>query len=438
MNKPSGNLGRETVGLRRARLKRQQVKRLLSGRLLLVGLDLGKKRHAAWFADSADLAPIRRFMLDHSHEGMAKLLVQAEHDREARDLEGVVVFFEATSSFWQNVAKVLDTRGVPYRTVSSLSVARQREIEHLTYAKGDYRDAALIVRLGANGQWLHRTLETSSLWLQLRALALEHEVMLDAEKADKNRVRSLLELACPELLECFADPLKQTARALLKRLTHSFTSIPSSYTVLADQAAQVTGYRLQRSKIRRLIALLQARPSFGVEETLPSTLARVGYAVQRYELLHEQRQDIRAKLVELYDTTPYRQVLDTIPGVTPENQALLLGLIGDPARYDRATCLVKLAGIEPRENHSGMAQGSSSISHRGTAALRAILHRIVMGAMLGNPELKAYMKRIRQRPKNPLAYRQATVATANKYLRIVYRLCISGQPYNPSRLTGNC
>ena len=42
-----------------------------------------------------------------------------------------------------------------YRTVASLSVDRQREIEHLTYAKSDYRDAELIARLGAEGEGLH-------------------------------------------------------------------------------------------------------------------------------------------------------------------------------------------------------------------------------------------------------------------------------------------
>lgn len=424
----------ETVGFRRRREKRERAAAFLAGNPLVVGLDLAKKRHAVWLA-RRDLMPIRRFFVEHSREGLTRLLEKAERDRQAGGLDRLIVFMEPTSYFWQNVANVLEERGVAYRTVSPLAVDRQREIEHLTYAKGDYRDAELIARLGAGGQWLERILDREAVWIELRALAYEHEDLIEAEVAEQLRVRCLLGLAVPEFLETFVDPFGKTARALLRGLARP-SPPPATFAALRERATGVSGHRLVRGKIRALVARLEAAPSFGVERVLAATLERVGLAVDRFDLIAEQRRCLRAHLLKLYDQTPYRKVLDTIPGVGPESHALLLGLIGDPVRYDRATCLVKLAGTEPRENHSGDTEGSHSISRRGRSPLRSVVFRIVFGLARGNAELTAYMARLRKRDKNPLAWHQAMVATGNKYLRLVHTLCTSGHSYNPDKLGG--
>lgn len=422
----------ETAGFRRRREKRERAVAFLGRKPLIAALDLAKKRHAVWLSQG-DHTPIRRFMIENSRAGVATLLEKAEHYRKTRGLDRAIVFMEATSYFWQNVASVLEENGIEYRTVASLAVDRQREIEHLTYAKGDYRDAELIARLGAGGQWLDRVLDRDPIWIELRVLAYEHEDLTEAEVAEQLRLRCLLGLVVPEFLDVFTDPVGKTARALLKRLTRP-APLPATFRELRDRATDVPGHRIMRGKIRELIARLEAAPSFGVERALASTLARIGLAVDRFELLAEQRRDLRARLVKLYEQTPYRTILDTIPGVGPENHALLLGLIGDPKRYDRGTCLVKLAGTEPRENHSGNAEGSHSISRRGRSPLRSVVFRIVFGLARGNAELTAYMNRLRKRDKNPLAWHQAVIATGNKYLRLVHHLCVTGQTYNPEKL----
>lgn len=422
---------RETVGFRRRREKRERAAAFLTGAPLLVGLDLAKRSHAAWLT-TKDLVPIERKMVPHSHAGITALLDHADRVRAKRGLDRTIVFMEATSFFWQNVANVLEARGVAYRTVAPLAVDRQREIEHLTYAKSDYRDAELIARLGGGGQWLHRVLEPDRLYLDLHALAVEHEVLLEAETAEQLRIGALLGVALPEFYEDFKDALGDTARTLLRRL--SVAPLPETYEELVERARTVEGHRLRVGKIRALVGRLEAGPRFGVARTLPSTLTRIGLAVERFETFESQRERLRRSLVELYERTPYRAVLDTIPGVVPESHALTLGFIGDPKRYDRASCLSKLAGIEPRDNESGDAEGAHSISRRGRVGLRSVLYRIIFGCQRGNEQLAGYMKRLRTRENNPLAFHQAAMAAANKYLRLVHHLCVSGEPYDASKL----
>jgi transposase len=424
---------RETVGFRRRRERRERAVAFLAGAPLLVGLDLAKRRHAVWIV-KRDLMPIKRLMVPHSYEGITTLLDLVEVKRNEGGHDRALFFMEATSYFWENVASLLECRGLEYRLVSPLAVDRQREIEHQTYAKGDYRDAELIVRLGQQGQWLERRLERERIWLDLRALAREHEVLLEAEIAERLRVRCLLGLAIPEVFDHFQNPLKKTARALLKRLTRPTCDLPATFAALVERARDVEGHRLARGKLRAFLARLEAGPLFGVERALAPCLARLGLSVDRFEFFAEQREDVRRRLVELYERTPYRRVLDTIPGVGPECHALLLGMIGDPKRYDRATCLAKLAGTEPRENHSGDAEGRHSISRRGQSPLRHLLYRIVSALSLANQELGAYLQRLRKREENPMSWQQAVVATGNKYLRVVHHMCIRDEVYDPAKL----
>jgi transposase len=425
---------RESIGFRRRREKQQAVEQLLAGRPLVVGIDLAKRTHAVWLT-GRDLVPLARFTIRHSRDGVATLLAKARRLCDQHDLERPLVFMEATSHFWRNVANELEENGVVYRLIPPLAVDRKREIEHLTFAKGDFRDAELIARLGVEGNWLRRTLESDPVWIELAALAREHELLVELENRERHRVRNLLEFAVPEFLECFMDPLKLTARAALRLLT---APPARTFAELAERAAQFKGggkgaRRLYKGKARTLAAALEATPSYGVERWLAAALARVGFSVGRFDALGAQRELVRAALGEAYENTGYQRWLDTIPGVDPVTHALILGLIGDPRGYDRGSCLVKLAGLEPRENHSGEVEGSHSISRRGKPLLRLVLFRIVFGFLKANPEFATYIKRLVDRTKNPLTYHQAFVAASNKYLRLVHTLCTNKLAYDPSK-----
>jgi transposase len=372
-------------------------------------------------------------MIPHSREGVLDLLARAEQIRIEGGFDRLLVFMESTSYVWENVIRVLKEREVESRLVSTLAVARQREIEHLTYAKGDYRDAELILGLGINGQWLERSpLDEPQLWRSLRVLANEHETLLKAQIRERQRIRSLIAHAFPEFLEVFKNPLGRKARQLLRSLAQPNESIPGTFAELRDRLKDLKGCRTV--KLAPLVALLELAPPFGVEGALAPGLARVAQALERFDVFEHQRETVSARLLLLYQTTPYCKVLDTIPGVSSESHALLLGFIGDPKRFDRNTALVKFTGIEPRENHSGKGVGSHSISKRGNSRLRHLVHRIAMGFVSGNPELASYLKRLRTREKEPLIWRKALVAVENKYLRVVHTLCVRNRPYCASRL----
>lgn len=427
--------GRESRGIRRRREKRARAAARLRGHPLLVGLDLAQKRHAAWVM-TREKVVVSRFMVLNSREALGTMVERLRRTCEAKGFDRVVLFMEPTSHFWENVANILVELGVEYCLVAPLAVKRQREVEHLTFAKGDYRDAELIALLGANGNVMELHLEGDTVWRACRSLALEYGNAQKAAIAEELRMRALLELAVPEYLEYFKDITSKTSRALLRRLTRPEASVPRTHKELTQRARGVEGYRIMKGKVRSFCAKLEASPTLGVEVALRSSLVRIRYCLDRYECLRDQLEELAGLLEGAYQETPYARHLDSIPSVTPLGFALLLGLTGDPTRYDHGSCLVKFAGLEPRENESGSLEGSHSISRRGLSDLRRVLYGIVLGLSAGNPEFKAYIARLQKRPKNPLKWRQAVVAAGNKFLRLVHRMCTNGESYDPARLAG--
>jgi Transposase IS116/IS110/IS902 family len=74
---------------------------------------------------------------------------------------------------------------------------------------------------------------------------------------------------------------------------------------------------------------------------------------------------------------------------------------GDPARFATPRALVKHAGLCPRENASGAAQGKTSISGRGRPGLWLAAWRAVWAAMPNNPVMAARFVHLTTRQGQP-------------------------------------
>ena len=82
-------------------------------------------------------------------------------------------------------------------------------------------------------------------------------------------------------------------------------------------------------------------------------------------------------------------LVTTISGLTVTGAAAILAETGDPARFTTPQALDGHAGLCPRDNSSGAAQGKTSISGRGRPGLRLAAWRAVQAAMPDNPVMAA-------------------------------------------------
>ena len=182
-------------------------------------------------------------------------------------------------------------------------------------------------------------------------------------------------------------------------------------------------------KIEPLLARIAA------DESLPA-LARELFAEEagEYGRLSEQLRTIEAKLMAWHRADAVSQRLDQIPGVGPLGAAMLVMKTPDPGSFKSARHFAAWIGLTPKDHSTAGKQRLGVITRAGDEALRSTL---VAGALAviqqalrrpdrASPWLVSLLKR--------KAAKEAAVALANRVARIAWRMMLTGEAYDPTRL----
>jgi transposase len=190
--------------------------------------------------------------------------------------------------------------------------------------------------------------------------------------------------------------------------------------------------------------LVAAKGRLGVAEllrrvaeagTVPE-LASEAFAVlaREWEQLARQIRPLDAKLLAWHRRDATSRRLAQIPSVGPVGAALLVLKAPEPASFASARHFAAWMGLTPKDHSTANKRRLGCITHAGDEALRS---NLVVGAT-------ALLKQLRKGkgPRSPwllklLAHKepkQAAVALANKVARIAWRMMVSGEDYDPSRL----
>jgi transposase len=138
--------------------------------------------------------------------------------------------------------------------------------------------------------------------------------------------------------------------------------------------------------------------------------------VQRIDFVGDQLDQAATELRALLETFDEARYLSTLPGIGWVTVAALIAEIGPFDRYRHGRQLVKLAGLQPSRRESGEIAGSTPITKRGRAQLRAIVYMATLSAIQHNPRIKEPYQRLCQRTTRPLSKMQAFGACMTKFL----------------------
>jgi transposase len=419
---------RKSQGQRRQQKRNIQVQQTLGNRSLVIALDLGKEKMDAWFG-KLNKEPLQTMELPCSAEGLAKLLSEAKRLKHTGHFSKVIFAMEPTGHYWMVIAQYLVDHNCTYRLIHPLTVAREREQQRYHRGKCDTFDAWVIASLLIDGKFLKSQLTQDPLWADLRSLAQEVLLMEKFIAADKTRLGSLLERAMPEYKNIFRSGIDgDSFRACLKVLEHYPDPLKLSWPQFLSQVDKhYSKTRLCKVKVQKLYDLLRGS-SLGNHVARRGLFARAARALARIELFEQQEAQTEARLLALYRQTDYVLYLHTLP-TSPINNALLLGLIGDPANYDHARALPKLAGSIPREKQSGSYQGKTPIIKSGRAPIRDVVIRKIIYRLKYRG---LWHTKYQQLLRKGLTTKQAEVALANKYLRSIFVICTRRIAYQPA------
>jgi hypothetical protein len=192
--------------------------------------------------------------------------------------------------------------------------------------------------------------------------------------------------------------------------------------------------RLRREHVGRFLpwmagrlwaAAQPARP----EDQSPAATLRLQFAGQRNRAGTIAVARLDAELAAAFEATGLGWLRGQIRGLGDSQLHNLLALSGDPRRLDDARCMVKLAGSNPTERSSGEQQASGGIHRRGRPLLRLLAHQAAVCLVRHHPDFEARFTELTTRQHRPLHPKQAYIAVANKLLRTLWAMAVSGQPY---------
>jgi transposase len=422
-----------TRGMRRRSEKQARRRERLPANALIAGVDLAKKEAVVVYVRASDRARVGKLRVSCDPAGRAQLITRGRELAAEQDTGPVVLAMEPTSHFWKPLARAAEAAGVDYVLVQGFVVAHARELDDLTRDKTDARDAALIADLAAELRFTETRLSEGP-WAELDLLVAARDARRVERAACLQEMRALLELAWPGLLVACPDLAGTHLQALLRTgLT------PQQVAALPRRRFSAL---LRRHHPRRFLGWMAGRLHAAARDVpdLPETPAaalRWRLAAERVALADAAIAELDARMVELLEQTGYGWLRGQIRGLGEATLAAVLALTGDPARYDDARCLVKLAGTNPTERSSGERDVAGGIHRRGRPLLRYVAYQAAVCLVRHEPEFRARFHELTDRERaNRLEPKQAYVALANKLLRTLWSMALSGRGYEAAIARG--
>jgi transposase len=365
---------------------------------LLVGIDVAKDKHYAFFGTAAGETLYRRLVFENSREGFRKLLAQAEAMKVQEGLTQVVFGMEPTGNYHKPLGEHLMRCGHRVVLVSGVAAHENRKTLDGRWDTNDTRDAANVADLMSQGKCLFYEFGVGPLQDLRNLLSLKRR-WKRIEHGHRVRIRNHLVAKYFPELDRYYEQSESTALGIVH-----WCLDPSEIAGLeyGEFAQRVSSVRRRASQERRLQTIWKM--------AVDSVGCRAGEAVEfearlMVEGLKQVRERIREideKIQEICGQFPEYEYLLTIPGFGPDVSSKVLGALGDPFRFRSGKQVLKLAGLDLSAERSGKTSGSAVavISKRGKGDLRYALYQAAFIASIRDVDfIRYYTDQLRGRER---------------------------------------
>ena len=337
---------------------------------LLVGIDVAKDKHHAFFGTATGHTVAKRLIFDNRRYGFEHLRAFSADLLGRHGLTEVLYGIEPTASYHKPLAEFLLGHGDTVVYVSNVAVKRNRELLDGRWDKNDKKDAANVADLLSQGRFLYydcqeeatrelTTLIRRRMWLRKQI----HRIRM--------RIRNhLVAQYFPELDEHFASE-NVVLCVVRDYLDPRRVAETDNFLFAGDLGGQRTTAR----QYQRLEAIwLAAQHSVGC----PVPEAAQEEARLLVDRLRQFRADVaeaERRIEKVAASFPEYECLCSIPGFGPIVSAMVLSAVGDPHRFESERQVLRLAGLDLAASRSGKTSQTAVpvISKQGKAELRYML-----------------------------------------------------------------
>ena len=408
----------------------RQMRREIRGSAdyLLVGIDVAKERHDAFFGSAQGRTFLKRLSFETTREGFEKLCSHADAIRARHGLTKVAFGLEPTADYHKPLGEYLIRKGHTVVLVAANAVKKNRELLDGRWDKHDAKDAANIADLMAQGKSLFYDLPSSDLQ-ELRGLLSLKRKLKKTEQSYKVRIRNhLIAQYFPEMdayFTCGEGPA--IVRWCLDPKDLSTLPLEEFIRMVSSR----NGGEKQQRRLREVHE--KASASIGCE-THPSVAFEARTLLEALRQLRSTIEETDTRIAEVCRRFPAYPFLLTIPGFGPDVSAKVLGALGDPHRFENYRQVLKMAGLDLSSDRSGKRmEATPVISKRGKADLRYGLYQAALIASNKDLSFMRYFAgKVEGRCREKGIGTKMRVKLAAKMLVIAWTLMKKKEAFNPA------
>jgi transposase len=413
-------------------MKRTQNEKILQikNETLVVGIDIGKETHYARAFDYRGIELAKLLQFANTARGYAAFDEWIENTMRQKGKTEVMVGFEPTGHYWFTLGDHLQRKGHKIGIVNPFHVKRVRELDDNSPTKNDRKDPKTIAMLVKDGRF-REVYIPKDLFQELRESVYERERIQEQLIALSNQIIRWLDIRFPEFSEVIKDWRGKTAWATLRAFPTPAKIVEAGINgIMAKWQGQLK--KPSRKKAEKL--LKAASESVGRTAGAEAAEVALQNMLSQYEMILRQRCELEILMQELLLRVPNAAKILRIKGIGMLTAAIIVSEIGDISRFKDPRQILKMAGLNLRENSSGKHKGKTTIAKRGRKRLREGLFNGMIPMLANNEEFRQLHHRNLTREKNPLNKMQSIIALCGKLIRVLYAILTKGCEYDATKM----
>ena len=402
----------------------RQIRKEIRGskEYMIVGIDVAKEKHYAFFGAATGKTLLRRMIFENSIKGFEKLLSHADSLKVQHSLDKVVFGLEPTGNYHKPLGEHLIKCSRNVVLATGVAVKNNRRMMDNRWDKNDTKDAAVIADLISHGKFLFY--EYASMPIRdLRNLLSLKRRFKKQEHGYKVRIRnSLLAQYFPELDKYYRNCGKQ-GLAIVRWCLDPCVISGLEYDAFARRVApNGRGGIPQQERLRAVWKKSIESIGCAVGESLD---VEAKLMVEGLKYIREAIRYVETKIEEICLDIPEYQYILSIPGFGPDISSKVVAAIGYPYRFDNGRQVLKMAGMDLSAARSGNKSDNVTpkLSKSGKADLRYALYQAALIASCRNIYfMRYYTEKLRGREKEKGIKTKMRVKLAAKMLIIAWTL----------------
>lgn len=398
---------------------------------LIVGIDVAKGKHHAFFGTTLGKTLLRRLIFENTITGFRKLQNQVQALKATHGLEKVVYGLEPTANYHKPLGEYLIRSGATVVLVSGVAVKRNRELLDGRWDKHDDKDAANVADLISQGKCLFYEYPDPRL-RELRSLLALKRKLKKQEHGYRVRIRNQL------LAQYFPELDRFSGRPEMEAIVRwCLNPVQIAELENGEFVKRVAPGRKSLAQQRRLQAIQGlAAESIGCEMG-EGVSVEAQVMIEGIRHIREAIKTTEKKIEELCKGFPEYAYLLSIPGFGPDVSAKVLGALGNPHRFLNQKQVLKTAGLDLSADRSGKGSQHAVpiISKQGKADLRYALYQAAFIASTRNQIfMQHYTQQLQGREKEPGIKTKRWVKLSAKLLVIAWTLMKKQEFFDPGHL----